>query len=60
MTPLQEITMLEPARDAVNALRRTAKDGIARFPPVERGELVGILTRRDIVELLKIKTHLGS
>lgn len=60
MIPLDEITILEPGEDAVNALERMVRDGIGRFPVVERGELVGILTRRDIVELLKIKTDLGK
>ncbi len=59
MTLLEEIATLEPAEDAVKVLQRMVKDGIGRFPVVERGRVVGILTRRDIVELLKIKTDLG-
>ena len=59
MTPLNEIMTLDPSEDAVTALQRMVKDGIGRFPVVKERKLVGILTRRDIVELLKIKTDLG-
>ncbi|MFQ6617350.1 MAG: site-2 protease family protein [Fidelibacterota bacterium] len=60
MTPVSEGIILHPEDDAVDALMKMVKDGMGRLPVVSKGYLVGILTRRDIMDLLKIKTDLGE
>jgi len=60
MTPIGEVQVLEPEEEAVEALNQMVKDGTSRFPVVVGTRLVGILTRRDITELLRIKTDLGK
>ncbi len=59
MTPIVKVDVLEPEEDAVEALNLMVKDGTSRFPVVTGTRIVGILTRRDITELLRIKTDLG-
>jgi CBS domain-containing protein len=34
------------------------KEGVGRFPVMERGQLVGILSRSDIMKVMELKTEL--
>ena len=47
-----------PEMDAVRVLARMSRYDIGRVPVVDQGDVVGIVTRRDILELLRIKTDL--
>ncbi len=60
MDKLPSHLLLHPEEDAVEALSKMVRSGHGRLPVVQKGKLVGILTRRDIMSFLKIRTDLGS
>ena len=60
MTPISEELVLRPEDDAVDALTKMLKSGWGMLPVAEGDRLLGILTRRDVMTLLKIKTDLGT
>jgi Zn-dependent protease len=59
MTPADHVLVLRPTDDATDALSRMASADIGRMPVLENGRLVGIVSRRDIMNLFKIKSDLG-
>jgi len=58
MMPLREEILLAPENEAVDALQKMIKSGEGRLPVVQEGRVVGMLTRRDILNLLEIRTDL--
>ena len=60
MTPLDSVTILEADDDAVHALQQMVKERTTSFPVVDGGRPVGIMTRDDILQLLKVKTDLAG
>ena len=61
-TATQEVPenfILRPEQDAVEALEKIITSDLGRLPVVKDGEIVGILSRRDVMNLLTIKTDLG-
>ncbi len=59
MTPVEQVPSLKPTDDATEALARMVSDDLGRMPVIENGHLVGIVSRRDIMNLFKIKSDLG-
>jgi Zn-dependent protease len=59
MTPVELVPCLSPADDATEALSKMVSGDIGRMPVVENGRLVGIVSRRDILNLFRIKSDLG-
>ncbi len=55
-----DISQLSPEDDAVHALGLMAREDVGRVPVVQDSKLVGILTRRDIMRLLSMKTELDK
>ena len=51
---------VHPQEEAVEVLNQMIREGIGRMAVIEGDELVGIITRRDIMHLLRIKTDLGT
>jgi Zn-dependent protease/predicted transcriptional regulator len=59
MTPVELVPCLKPTDDATEALSRMISSDIGRMPVVENGRLMGIVSRRDIMNLFRIKSDLG-
>jgi Zn-dependent protease/predicted transcriptional regulator len=59
MAPIDEVPSLKPGDDATEALSRMVSDDLGRMPVIDDGRLVGIVSRRDILNLFKIKSDLG-
>ena len=60
MIPLAELRTIAPAQELVDALNQMAEDGVNQLPVVEKGQLVGLLTRENITTFLRIKSELGG
>jgi Zn-dependent protease/predicted transcriptional regulator len=59
MTPVEHVPCLSPTEDTTEALSKMISGDIGCMPVVENGLLVGIVSRRDIMNLFKIKSDLG-
>ncbi len=59
MTPVELVPCLKPTDDATEALSRMISSDIGRMPVVDNGRLMGIVSRRDIMNLFRIKSDLG-
>jgi len=59
MTPIELVPCLKPKDDATEALSRMLSGDIGRMAVVENGRLMGIVSRRDIMNLFRIKSDLG-
>jgi Zn-dependent protease len=59
MTPIEQVPSLKPSDDATEAFRRMMSGDLGRMPVIEEGRLVGIISRRDLLDLFKIKSDLG-
>jgi CBS domain-containing protein len=61
MIPITSATSLSPDSDIPTALSRMDAAGQSRLPVVDAsGELLGIVSRRDIVGYLQIRSDLSS
>jgi CBS domain-containing protein len=59
MIKASEIQVLSPNEEASRALNLLMRNELGRIPVVDGKRLVGIITRRDIMTLLMIKSDLG-
>ncbi|MCX5801573.1 MAG: site-2 protease family protein [Candidatus Eisenbacteria bacterium] len=60
MAPVSEELVVRPEDEAVDALAKMIKNGLGKLPVVVGGRLVGILTRGDVMSLLRMRTDLGA
>ncbi len=60
MIPVEFIHCLKPTEDATEAWAKMASNDTGRMPVIENDRLVGMVTRRDIMNLLKIKPNLDA
>ncbi len=58
MEGLTTENVLSPEDTVIDALTRMSSMGVGRFPVVEGGRLVGILSRRDIMKVMEFRTEL--
>lgn len=50
---------LAPENNALDVLTKMSAENGGRFPVVDRGELVGIVTRRDVMKMIEFKSGLA-
>jgi Zn-dependent protease/CBS domain-containing protein len=60
MTPAELIPSLSPTEDATEALARMISGNLGLLPVIDNGRFVGLVSRRDIMNLFKIKSDLGA
>ncbi len=60
MTPLKNCVTVSPQEEAVKVMTKMAVENLGRVLVVEHGELVGIISRTDMMRLLKMNMILGS
>jgi CBS domain-containing protein len=59
--PLKKEMFMKPEDQAVNALMKMASEDVSHLLVVaDENQLVGLITRTDIIRLIKIKTTLGG
>ncbi|MGH7908841.1 MAG: site-2 protease family protein [Thermodesulfobacteriota bacterium] len=59
MMKASEIQLISPEDEATSALNLLMRNELGRLPVVDGKKLVGIITRRDIMTLLMIRSDLG-
>jgi Zn-dependent protease/CBS domain-containing protein len=59
MVPLNSRLLIRPDIDAVHALGRIAANGYGRLLVVEKQQLIGLVSQRDILRLFELRTELG-
>jgi len=60
MRPLTPETTLSPNEDVPTAMKRMSASGLGRLPVLADGKLVGIVTRRDVMSHLQIRSDLAT
>ncbi|MGB2696911.1 MAG: site-2 protease family protein [Candidatus Zixiibacteriota bacterium] len=60
VTPVSQEYILHPEDEAVEALRKIITSDLGRLPVVANGRIIGILSRKDVMNLLVIKMDLAS
>jgi Zn-dependent protease/CBS domain-containing protein len=55
MTPFERLVIVGPRDDAMDAFQKIQTRDIRQLPVIDRGELVGLLRRRDILKWLELQ-----
>jgi Zn-dependent protease len=58
MTPVDQLVVVAPEEDAVQALEKLTSRDVRQLPVVHDGELIGLLRRRDLVKWLQLHAQL--
>jgi Zn-dependent protease/predicted transcriptional regulator len=59
LTPMDRELHVSPRDEAVDVLAMMLKTGQGRLPVIENERVIGMVTRRDVMTLLQLKTDLG-
>jgi CBS domain-containing protein len=59
MVPLDRLVHVSPDTDLMDALQTMDKSDVAQVPVVEAGELVGTLSRDQVLHYLRLRAELG-
>lgn len=59
MTPKDQLILTDSEEAILDAMTKMSKHNIGRLPVVEQGKLVGIISRSDVMHIIKTKTELG-
>lgn len=58
MTPEQELEVVTPREDAMDAFQKLARKEMRQIPVMQNGELLGMLRRRDILRWLQVHSEM--
>ena len=59
MVPLSNLVSVTPSLELMTALRTMDEANVARVPVIEGHEVVGILSREDILHYIRTRAELG-
>jgi CBS domain-containing protein len=59
MTSLNANLILDPDEDVIDAYNRMTEEQKGKLPVVKDGTLVGIITRKDILRLMKVRSSIN-
>ncbi|HEV8120737.1 MAG TPA: site-2 protease family protein, partial [Candidatus Polarisedimenticolia bacterium] len=59
MTPVSRVAPIAPEDECVAVLERMIRDDVSPLPVVQDGRLVGILSRRDLLKLFRVRSSLA-
>ncbi|MEJ2241463.1 MAG: CBS domain-containing protein [Candidatus Bathyarchaeota archaeon] len=57
MTTKDRVIFVSPDESSVEALVKLSKNNIGRLPVLDQNKLVGILTRSDIMKVIRTRTE---
>lgn len=60
MIPWSELTRVEPRTELFDALRAMDGKNVAQVPVVENNQLVGVLTREQVLRYVRMRSELGA
>jgi len=60
MLPLQELKRLGPDGELWTALQQMDRDGVNQLPVISDGQVVGMLSREDVIIFLRTLQELGA
>ncbi len=60
MTPWSELTKVTPDIDLIEAMKLMDDQRVGQVPVVDGTRVVGLLTREEIIHLLRLRMELGS
>jgi len=58
MTPAERIISVKPDEPAVEAMIKLSRHDVGRLPVLKEGRIVGIITRSDLMKVIKTRTAL--
>jgi Zn-dependent protease/predicted transcriptional regulator len=59
MTPIEKLKTVSPNQDALSVLDEMNENGISQMPVVSEGRVIGLITRDDMIRLLRTRSELG-
>ncbi len=60
MIPVENMLCARPSDNASEVLKKMVSENIGLMPVIENGDLAGVVSRSDIMNLYRIKTDLGT
>jgi CBS domain-containing protein len=60
MTPLDKLAPVSPTQDALSVLEQMTERNLNQLPVVSEGRVIGLISRHDLVRLLRTHAELGT
>jgi Zn-dependent protease/predicted transcriptional regulator len=60
MTPREKVTAVQASDKASEVLRIVGQNGLNQVPVLEDGRMIGLITRRELVERVELESTFGS
>jgi CBS domain-containing protein len=57
MIPKEKLVMIGPDESAYSALNKMGTFNVGRLPVVENGQIIGLVTRQDLLNTLRVRTQ---